>query len=149
MAREASTSTDDAGLHIDQVVVSVGEERGALHRTGPLGGRIGRRDELRRDLCRGAEGRIVECRQILLHGVARRGGIALFAPLGTGYRPALVGVGLDKARIDGKALAADEPGGDARQYDTLEDVAQHVAIAEAPMPVLRERRVVGHLVVKV
>lgn len=110
---------------------------------------IGGRDELRRDFRRGAEGGIVERRQILLHGVAGRGRIALLAPLGIGDRPALVGVGFNEARIDGKALTADETRRDAGEHDPLEDVAQHIAVPEAPMPVLGERRVVGHLVVEV
>jgi len=74
---------------------------------------------------------------------------SLLAPFGTGDRAALVGVGLDEARIDGKVFAADEAGGAAGEHDALEDVAQHVAVAEAAVADPVERRVVGHLVVEV
>ena len=81
--------------------------------------------------------------------MARRCRIALLAPFGAGDRSALVGVGLDEARIDGETLAADEAGRDAGEHDAFEHMAQHVAVAEAAMPVLGERRVVGNLVVEV
>ena len=42
-----------------------------------------------------------------------------------------VGVGLDEACIDSKALAADEAGRDACPDDTLEHAAENIAVAEA------------------
>src|SRR5215475_1877182 len=47
-------------LHIDEIVIRVGEKGRSAHRPRPLGGRIRRRDELRRDLARGAKGSIIE-----------------------------------------------------------------------------------------
>ena len=43
----------------------------------------------------------------------------------------LVGVGLDQARIDGKAFTADEAGRDAGPNDTLEHTAKDIAVPEA------------------
>ena len=63
---------DDAELHVDQIVVGIGEECRALVSAGPLGRWIGRRDELRHDLGRRTPRRIVERRQILLHRAAGR-----------------------------------------------------------------------------
>src|SRR5262245_28561863 len=47
-----------AKLHIDEIVVGVGKERRPAHRSRPLGGRIRRRDELRRNLTRRTKGGI-------------------------------------------------------------------------------------------
>jgi hypothetical protein len=43
----------------------------------------------------------------------------------------LVGVGLDQARIDSKAFAANEAGRDAGPDDTLEHTTKNIAVAEA------------------
>src|SRR2546428_105694 len=61
---------DDANLHIDQVIVGICEKCWSPHRAGPLRGRIGRRDELRRYLGGSAESRVVEGCHILLHSSA-------------------------------------------------------------------------------
>ena len=61
---------DDAKLHVDEIVVGVSEECRPLVGAGPLRRRIGWRDELRDNVAGGAPRRIVEGRQILLHGAA-------------------------------------------------------------------------------
>jgi len=43
----------------------------------------------------------------------------------------LVGIGLDEARIDRKALTTDEAGSDTRPDDTLEHTAENIAVAKA------------------
>ena len=43
----------------------------------------------------------------------------------------LVGIGLDEARIDRKALTTDEAGSDRRPDDTLEHTAENIAVAKA------------------
>ncbi len=56
---------DDRIVDVDEIVGGVGEEGLAAMGAGPSCGRIGRRDELRRDRRSGAEGGIVEHRQVL------------------------------------------------------------------------------------
>src|ERR1700690_713555 len=51
---------DDAELHVDEIVVGVSEECRSLVRSGPLGRRIGWRDELRHHVARPSPGRITE-----------------------------------------------------------------------------------------
>jgi hypothetical protein len=72
---------------------------------GPARRRVGRRDELRSDLGRGSERRIVEHGEILVDGPAGQLGRQTFGSLDT-LLP--IGLGLDQAGIDGKALAADQ-----------------------------------------
>src|SRR5260370_41185643 len=72
---------DDAELHVDQVVVGVGKERGPSHRTRPLCGRIGRWDKLRGHLARRTEGRVVEGCPVFLHHPARRLRITILDPV--------------------------------------------------------------------
>ncbi len=59
------------------------------------------------------------------------------------------GVRLKHARIDGEALALDQICGHAGSHHAFEEVAQHIAVAEATVAVLREDRVIRHLVVKI
>src|SRR6516164_10503256 len=47
-------------LHIDKIVVGIGEKRWPAHCSRPLRGRIRWRDELRRDLARCTKGRVIE-----------------------------------------------------------------------------------------
>jgi hypothetical protein len=130
---------DDAELHVDQVVVGVGEEGGAAHGPGPLRRRIGRRDELRRHLAGRTEGRIIEGRQVLLHRPGRCLKIAILVPLFARDRPLLVGVGHDQAGIDRKALAADQASRDAPLHHMLEHAPEDIAVAKALVAGARER----------
>src|SRR5262249_31976227 len=57
-------------LHIDEIVIGVGEKARSAHRPCPLGGRIRRRDELRHDLARRAKGSVIEGCKILFHRAA-------------------------------------------------------------------------------
>lgn len=54
------------------------------------------------------------------------------------------GIGLDQATIDGKALATDQPFGDAAGEHTLEQAAQEIAVAEAAVTILRKGRMVRY-----
>ena len=58
------------------------------------------------------------------------------------------GVGLDHAGIDREAFAADQARGHARRNHLFEDLAQDIAVAEPAVPVDREGRVVGDLVLQ-
>lgn len=55
-----------------------------------------------------------------------------------------VRIGLDQAGFDGEGLPTDEPGIDASPQHDLEQPAQQIAVAEAPLTVLGEGRMVGH-----
>ena len=98
---------DHSELHIDEIVVGVGEKRRSSHRAGPLGSRVGRRDELRRDLAGRTEGRVIEGCQVLLHGAARSLGITRLLPFRARDRTLLVGISYNQARIDRKPFTTD------------------------------------------
>jgi hypothetical protein len=59
-------------LQIDEVIVGVGISGDGVGRSGVAGRRIGRRDRLRLDRRRPAEGRVIEERQILCDGPTGR-----------------------------------------------------------------------------
>jgi hypothetical protein len=59
-----------------------------------------------------------------------------------------VGIGPDHACINSERFAADQPCRHARRDRRLEQLAKDVAVAEAPVPILREGRVIGHSPVK-
>src|SRR6202142_1005339 len=84
---------DDAELHVDEIVVGVREECRPLVCPGPLGRRVGRRNELRHNVAGGTPCRIIEGRQILLHSAAGPLRIAIPAPVLTCDRALLIGVG--------------------------------------------------------
>ena len=121
---------DNAELHVDEIVVGVSEECRSLVSAGPLGRRIGWRDELRHNVAGGAPRRIVESRQILLHRAAGPRWIAVLAPILTSDRALLVGIGRNQARIDGKAFTANQTGRNAPLDDPFEHVAKYVSLAE-------------------
>src|ERR1019366_3693130 len=133
---------DDAVLHINEIVIGIGEERGSSHCTRPLCGRVGRRDELRSNLARRTKGRIIKARQILLYGAARRLGIACLLPFLARARALLVGVGLDQARIPRKPFSANEIGCDTSLDHTLKYLAKDAAVAEAFIAGTRECRMI-------
>ena len=56
--------------------------------------------------------------------------IARLVPLGAGDRALPVGIGLDEARIDSEASAADQVSRDARFNDALENTAEEIALPE-------------------
>ena len=105
---------------------------------------IGRRNELWDHVAGGAPRRIIESRQILLHGATGLLGITIPAPILTLDRALLVGVGLNQARIDGEAFTANQTGHDARLDDPLEHAAKNFAIAKALVAGARERRMIRH-----
>src|SRR5215217_2255963 len=110
MAVVASTSTMIALVGVDKVVRRVGEEGLAAMSTGPASGRIGGRDELRRDRRCRAESGIIEHPKILLDRPARGLGRQALSS-----RDALLSasVRLDQAAINGKAFATDQTFRDA------------------------------------
>ena len=59
------------------------------------------------------------------------------------------GVGLDHARVDGEAFAADEPFLHAATKHRLEQVAKGVALPEATVSILREGRVVWNALLEI
>src|SRR6185312_90267 len=62
--------------------------------------------------------------------------------LGRGAALGAIGVRADKARINGKAIAADEAPLDAAVQHHLKHVAQQATIAETAVPIFRKRRMV-------
>ena len=54
-----------------------------------------------------------------------------------------LGVRLNQARVDCEPFATDQPLPDAAAQDDLEHATEEIALTEATVPVLRERRVIG------
>ena len=111
-----------------------------------MGGRIRRRDELRRDLARPTKGGVIEGCKILLHSAACVFGGTLLGPLGSRDRTLLVGVRHDQAGIGRKPFAADQPCRNARFHDMLEDTAENITVTEPLIAGARERREIRDLV---
>src|SRR6185312_15748926 len=55
-----------------------------------------------------------------------------------------IGIGLDQARIDCESFTTDQPLLDAAAQNALEYATEEIALPEAAMPVLGERRVIWH-----
>jgi hypothetical protein len=119
---------DDTEIHVDEIVVGVSEECRSLVSPGPLGCRIGWRDD-RHNIAGRAPRGIVEGRQILLHRAAELLGIAIPAPILTRDRTLLIGVRLNQTRIDRKAITANQTGRVARFDDPLEHAVESVSLA--------------------
>src|SRR6185312_9811389 len=94
------------------------------------------------------EGRMVQRREILLHGAAGCRRIDLLLPLGAGDRPLTIGVGFDQARIDRKSFDADQPCPYAGLHDALEDATEEIALPKTLVAGTRERRMVRDAVLK-
>jgi len=82
-------------------------------------------------------------RQILLHRAAGPLWIAIPAPILTCDRALLVGVGLDQARVDCKAFAANQTGCNTSLDDALEDAAKNLSLTEALIAGTRKHRMIG------
>ena len=61
-------------------------------------------------------------------------------------RALLVGVSRNQACVDRKPFATDQPSRNTCLYNTLEDLAEDVAVTEALIAGPRERRMIGDLV---
>ena len=113
---------DDAGLHVDQVVGRVGVERRAAGRAVQRGRRIGQRDVLPAAPV-GSLACFIEPVQVLAHGAASPGCASICAAATSAPgTPLAVGIGLDHARIDREAFAADQAFVDAALSDPLEQM---------------------------
>jgi hypothetical protein len=61
----------------------------------------------------------------------------------------MIAASLHDARVHRKPFAFDEAHRHRCHHDAFKDMAQNIALTEAVQPILRERRVVGNLVVKI
>jgi hypothetical protein len=100
---------DDTGLHVNEILVGVSEECRPLVRSGPLGRRIGWRDELRHNVAGGNPCHIIDGCQILLHCAARPLGIATSVPVRPRDRALLVGIGSNQAASTAKPSPPTSP----------------------------------------
>ncbi len=91
------------------------------------------------------EGSIIEHVEVLAHGAPR---IFRRSPVLALDTALTIGVSLDHAAVDRKALATDQAFVDATLHHGLEQTAQQVAVAEAAMAVLREGRVIRDFAVE-
>ena len=94
---------------------------------------------LARELRRSAERGIIKNRKVLIDCTA----------CGLGWKPFVafdpllpISIRLDQARVDCEPFATDQPLPDAASQDCLEHSTEEIALTEATVPVLRERRVV-------
>src|SRR4030095_14649699 len=121
------------------------EEGGATQCPSPLRRRVRRRDELRLDIGRRAPGGLIERFQVFPDRPGNRLRVPLLVPIRPWDRTLAIGISLDEAGIDRKALATDQTLCDAALHHRLEQMAEHIALAEAAMAVLREGRMIRHL----
>src|SRR6202521_4852877 len=135
---------NDASLHIDQIVGRVGVKRWAIH-CRPTRGGIRRRDR------RGNGGRrtlLIKGSQILAYGPCRVPWIAQVLCLLARRAAAAIGIGLDHTGVDGKAFTAYQSFLHAPLDDILEQMPKRLALTEATVTILRERRMVRHRILK-
>ncbi len=132
---------DDPGLEIDQIIARIGEHRQAAPGSGPARSRVGERDLLWRGLIGKVglvkSGEILPCRtriEVRICPVDHLAGV---------NTAAFAHIGQNLAGIDRKALTANKTGPDRTMHHALEHVPERVALAEPPVTVLRERRMVG------
>jgi len=116
---------DDPKLHVDQIVIGIGEEGRSPHRTCPLCSGIGWRHKFRRDLAGRTECRVIECGQIFLYGPDRSFRIAIAVPVLARDRPLLVCVRHDQTRINRKPFTADKSGRNTSLNNTFEHPTKH------------------------
>ena len=119
-------------LQIDEVVVGIGITGEGVGRGCVAGRRIGRRDRLRLDRRRPAEGRVIENRQILCD-CATGGRIEVFD---LGDAAPSMRIGNNHAGVDCKGLASHDPFLHAARHHRLEQLAQQIALAETAVAVL-------------
>src|SRR5215475_8262146 len=132
---------DDRVLGVDQIVGRVAEEGLPAMGAGPTRRRVGGRYELRGDLGCCSERGIIEDSQILIDRSA--GSLRWKSPVA--FDPLLsIGIGFDQARVNGKSFTADQPFLNTAAQDALEHSTEEIALPEAAMPVLGERRVIRH-----
>ncbi|PAV72878.1 hypothetical protein WR25_24560 [Diploscapter pachys] len=124
---------DDGVVEIDEVVGRVGVEGRPAMRAGPARCWIGRCQILGHYRCRGAERGIVENGEILAHRTAASVRCQALAARAAGLA---VGIGADQAGVDREPFAAHQPLVHASRDRRLEQPAQQVAVAEAPVLVL-------------
>jgi hypothetical protein len=139
---------DHAMIGVDQVVIGIGEEGVSLACACPLCRQIGSRDEFRRHWRRGSERRLVESGKVLLRGANRVLLDLLRLPVLARNRSLLVGVGRDQAGVDRKPVGANQALSDTALHHVLEQPTQRIALAKAPVSVLRERRVIRNSAVQ-
>src|SRR5262249_6406599 len=130
---------DDAELDINEIIIGIGKECWPAHRTGPLRGRISRRDELRCHIARRTKSGIIKGRQIFSRGAARGLGDACLLPFDARNRPLLIGVSDNEARINRESFTADQASCNTGFNDILENLAERVALTEPLMTNTRER----------
>src|SRR5476651_33664 len=141
-----NVNDDSAGPEIDQVIEPVAELHALVGLRRPGRTWVHRRDHLWR-LAIGIGVFIIEtCKELL--GCTR----LMFRqrPVDLIGRFAVIaaGVGLDDAGINSEAFALNKTRVHASPHHRLEYLPEYVAIAEPPVTIDRERRVVRHLVIK-
>ena len=138
---------DDGVVEVDQIVGARRRRRRARH-SRRSSARPDRRATMNFGSTwrRAAEGRIVEHGQILPDGMAqgrRRG-----SHRSPGVERCRLASALIRLASTAKPSPPTSPSAMQRRDRRLEQLAQQIAVAEAPMPVLREGRVVGHRAVQ-
>ena len=128
-------------IEVDQIVGGVGVEGRLARRRCPARSGIGEVDPLRLDRRGSAEGSIIEDLKILSYCTTGSFGRETFFPRN---RTLAVNIGADQARIDREAFCSHQSVSHAALDGHLEELAQQVAVAEPPVPVLGEGGVIGH-----
>jgi hypothetical protein len=116
--------------------------------TGPLRGRIRSSDKLRYRLAGYTPGSLIQGIEIFPDASACPGDGLPVDIIRPGGRALFVGIGSNQAGIDSEGRPINQPFCHAASDNGLEQLAQQIAIAEAAMPILEERRVVRHLAIE-